>query len=311
MKRIKLPKIVVILGPTAVGKSDSAVQLAKRFNGEVVSADSRQVYKGLTIGTGKITRKEMKGIRHHLLDVAKPQKQFTVTQYVTLAKRAVEDILSRGKLPIICGGTGFYISALLGNETIPDVPPNPSLRKKLKKKTVAELFVLLTKFNRKRADMMNESDRQNPHRLIRAIEIAKALKGKDIHFWKSDSQNTRLRDYQVLRIGITLPKGELRKRIAIRLFARIRAGMIREARRLHKEGLSWKRMDELGLEYRYLAKYLNNKISKQEMIEKLDTEIWHYARRQMTWFRRDKKIRWFQPRDKKKLADFILKFLRI
>lgn len=279
-------KVVVILGPTASGKSDLAVQIAKKFNGEVISADSRQVYKGLDIGTGKITKREMKGVRHYLLDVANPKQQFSVVRFVEETRKTIAEVARRGRLPIICGGTGFYISALLGNETIPDTPPNNALRKKLKKKSVLELFALLKKLNPKRAKTMNNSDKHNPHRLTRAIELSKT---------SETFRNTPKTDYfKPLLIGIAPDKDELRKRIHARLLKRVRQGMINESKRLHSRGLSWKRMDELGLEYRYLALFLQKKITKDEMVEKLSTEIWRYAKRQITWFKRDKNIRWFE-----------------
>src|ERR1017187_7529175 len=144
MKKVK-QKILVILGPTASGKSDLAVLLAKKFNGEIVSADSRQVYRGMNEGTGKITKKEMRGIRHHLLDVADPSKRFSAEDYRLLARASIDDITSRGKLPIICGGTGFYIDAILNENPFPNVPPNENLRKKLSKKSPVDLLLILKK----------------------------------------------------------------------------------------------------------------------------------------------------------------------
>ncbi len=299
------PKLLILLGPTAVGKSDLAVKLAKQLNGEIISADSRQVYKGLDLGTGKITKKEMRGIPHHLIDVANPKKQFTVTEFVTLGEKAIQEILSRKKLPIICGGTGFYVSALVGGVIFPDVPPNKKLRLALSKKTSIELFKMLQKIDPKRARSI---DPKNSRRIIRAIEIAKVL--------GSVPKTKSKQKYDAHYIGLMLPRAELKKRISIRLFARLpagrqeyREGMIREAKNLHAKGLSWKRMDELGLEYRYLAKFLQKEISRAEMISRLLTEIWHYARRQMTWFKRDKKIKWFNPKNTQGIEKFLQKSL--
>src|SRR5579864_8715932 len=170
-------KILVILGPTATGKSDLAVGLALKFNGEIISADSRQVYKGLDIGTGKITKKEMKGVSHYLLDVASPKKTFTVSKFKELADRKIEDILKRNKLPIICGGTGFYIQSIVDNIVLPDVDRDEKLRKRLVDKSKNELLLLLKKLDPERAKTV---DYNNPPRLIRAIEIATAL-GKVPH----------------------------------------------------------------------------------------------------------------------------------
>ncbi|MCC7004398.1 tRNA (adenosine(37)-N6)-dimethylallyltransferase MiaA [Candidatus Nomurabacteria bacterium] len=275
------PKILVIVGPTASGKSDLAVKLAKKLNGEVISADSRQVYKGLNIGTGKITKKEMWGVKHHLLDVASPKKRFTVADYKKLADKVIKNVLSRGKLPIICGGTGFYIQAVVDDLILPEVEPNLTLRKQLEKKTANELHKILLKLDKNRA---NNIDKNNSRRLIRAIEIAKAL-GKVPKITKNSK-------YSPIIIGIKTNPEELKKKIYKRLLARIKTGMIYEAKRLHKNGLSWKRMEELGLEYRYMARFLQKKITKQELIDQLFSEIWKYSKRQMTWFKRDRRVEW-------------------
>lgn len=285
---------MVIVGPTASGKSDLAVKLAKKFDGEIISADSRQVYKGLNIGSGKITKKEMRGIPHYLLDVANPKKQFSIAQYVTLATDSLQDIINRKKLPIICGGTGFYIDALVGKISIPDVKPNPQLRKKLGKKTALELFKILEKKDPQRAKTI---DRYNKVRLIRALEIIEKL-GKvpnpprcqpaRLTPWGS----TRGKDYEFVYIGL-LPD-DLEKKILIRLDKRM-PDIIREVRKLHKNGLSYKHLVELGLEYRYTSLYLQGKLSREQMIEKLYTEIKRYAKRQMTWFKRNKEIKWILP----------------
>jgi tRNA dimethylallyltransferase len=272
-------KIVVIVGPTAVGKSDFAVSYAKKHNGEVISADSRQVYKGLDIGTGKITKKEMRGIPHHLLDVESPKKQFTVGKFKELAEKAIQDIVARKKLPIICGGTGFYIDAVVKNITYPDVPRNNKLRKILSKKNPEQLFILLKKLDSKYAKGLNKSEKHNPNRLVRSIEIATAL-------GKVPPIQSGALPYNVKWIVLTQQKEKLRERIEKRLLKRIKNGMITEVKNLHKNGLSWKRMEELGLEYRYVARYLRGLISKEEMIKLLQTEIWHYAKRQILWFKR-------------------------
>ncbi len=287
----KKPKVLVVLGPTASGKSDLGVELALKLNGEVISADSRQMYTGLDIGTGEITKTEMKGVPHYLLDVAPPEKVFTVSDFKILGEGAMNQILEKGKLPIICGGTGFYIEALLGETSIPEVPPNPELRKELEEKTSEELFGILQKLDPERAETI---DAKNKRRLVRAIEIVKAI-GK---VPKYEARDTK---YDVLKIGIKIPDEELKKRINIRLEKRIEMGMIEEAERLHNPpaggGVSYERMRELGLEYGALADFLDNKITKEEMIARLQTEIWQYAKRQMTWFKTDKTIKWFDPKD--------------
>src|SRR3989338_8835928 len=203
-----MQKVIVILGQTAAGKSDLAVKIAKKINGEIISADSRQVYKNLNIGSGKITKKEMEGVPHHLLDVANPKIKFTVVKYQKLAISAMADIVKRGKTPIICGGTGFYIDAV------------------------------------------------NKVRLIRAVEIAKAL-------GKVPKETEARLPFNFIKIGLYLPTAKLKNKIEKRLLTRIKMGMLNEAKKLHKQGLSWKRMEELGLEYRFMALYLQNKINKK------------------------------------------------
>jgi tRNA dimethylallyltransferase len=309
-RKSKKTKLLVVLGPTSSGKSKLSVALALKFRGEVISADSRQVYRNLDIGTGKITKKEMKGVRHHLLDAVSPQKRFSASDFVSLASKAIEDIKSRCKLPIICGGTGFYIDALLGEKKIPEVPPNLALRKKLERKTNKELFEILKKLDPERAHSI---DRNNPRRLVRAIEICRALGKVPPLRQCSAGQATseaRSMNYEVCKIGIKIPDMELKKRIISRLAKRVKQGMIAETKRLHEAGLSYKRMRELGLEYGALADLLQNKISKEEMTERLQNEIWHYAKRQMTWFRKDKNIVWIEPKIKsaeKVLKNFIQK----
>ena len=274
-------KIVVILGPTATGKSDFAVELAKKINGEIISADSRQVYIGLDIGSGKITKKEMKGVPHHLLDVTNPKKVFSVADYKKLADKKIEEIISRGKIPIIVGGTGFYIDSVINDSQLPEVKPNKNLRKELEKLSTGELFKILKKLDPRRA---KEIDAKNPVRLIRAIEIAKEL-GK-VPKLKTNPK------YDTITIGLDFPDNELKERIEKRLISRFKNGMLDEAKKLHSQGLSFKRMEQLGLEYRYMAKFLQGKITEKEMVEKLNLEIWKYAKRQRTWFKRDKNIIW-------------------
>ena len=288
----KAPKIIVVLGPTATGKSDLAVTIAKKFNGEIISADSRQVYTGLDIGTGKVTRREMQGVPHHLLDVVSPKKQYTPAQWKNAAERVAQDIIAQGKLPIICGGTGQYIDALVYNISFPEVPPDKKLRARLEKLSSEKLFAMLKKLEPIRAKNI---DAKNPRRLIRAIEIAAALGRVPRLEARPPSA------YDVLFIGLDMNDEMLRARIKARLLARLKQGMSAEAKRLHAQGVSWKRMEALGLEYRYLSHYLRGKISKDELVEQLDFAIWHYAKRQRTWFKRNKDIQWL-PADKKELA---------
>jgi len=290
-------KLIVIVGPTASGKSDLAVVVAKWFNGEIVSADSRQVYRGLNIGSGKITKREMKGIPHYLLDVANPKRTFSVAQYQKLANKAIRDIWKRGKVPILTGGTGFYIQAVVDGLALPSVPPNPLLRRELASKSPAELFKLLKQLDPTRA---RKIDQYNPRRLIRAIEVATAL-GR-----VPDLPGTPL-DAKILMIGLKPNQVTLKGKIKRRLMARIKQGMLAEVKRLRANDLAWQRLENFGLEYRYLAQYLQGKLSRAEMVKQLESAIYHYAKRQLTWFRRDKRIIWIN--NKQKIFNLCRQFL--
>jgi tRNA dimethylallyltransferase len=329
--------IIVIVGPTASGKSDYAISLAHEVDGEIISADSRQVYRGMDIGTGKVTRDKVVGhpepiegsaahqrvvghpeldegslaaitgkqsneadsstrrltrndttfvsggIRHHLLDVASPKRSYTVTHFLCDARLAISDIQRRGKTPIICGGTNFWIEALIFDTEFPEVKPDPVLRKELAKLSAPELFTLLREKDPDRAESI---DRHNKVRLIRALEIVATL-GK---VPKSDNNeqitdNGEKHDFHF--IGIDLSKDVLHERIEKRLKKRLDEGMIEEVKRLHEqEGLSWKRLDSFGLEYRWCARFLQGKIHREEMEASLLKDSRYYAKRQMTSLRR-------------------------
>lgn len=296
-------KLIVILGPTASGKSELAVKLAKKFNGEIVSADSRQVYKGMDIGTGKITKREMKSIPHYLLNVASPKRKFTVVQYRRLALEAINKIFKKNKVPFLVGGTGFYIQAVVNGILIPEVRPDWKLRRNLEKLKTEELFNLLKKLDSQRAKTI---ERKNRRRLIRALEIVIKTKKPVPPLRKKPSQ------FKVLIIGIKRSSKELKKTINQRLLKRLRGGMIVEVKELKKAGLSWKRLEEFGLEYRFIAQYLQGKLKYNEMIQKIQKESEHYAKRQMTWFSahggRNKRINWLKNyREAEKLVKEFLK----
>lgn len=297
-------RVVAILGPTASGKSDLAVALARRWNGEVVSADSRQVYRGLDIGSGKITKREMRGVPHHLLDVASPRQAFSVVRYQTLARRAIAEILRRGKLPIVCGGTGLYVSALLGETLFPAVKPNQALRKKLDRLTTEKLFSELQRRDPRRAATI---DRRNRRRLIRALEIIKAT-DKPVPPIAARKNATGAR-YKIIKIGIAFPPEKLRTRIKRRLASWLRNGLVGEVRRLHETGgVPWKRFDEFGLHYRSVARHLRREITKQEMIAEAERELWRYVKRQKQWWKRDAAIHWVQK--EKEAEKFVRAFLQ-
>jgi tRNA dimethylallyltransferase len=277
--------LIVVLGPTASGKSTLGVRLAKKFNGEIISADSRQVYKGLDIGSGKITKKEVRGVPHHLLNVASPKRRFTVSQYAKLTQKAITSIQKKDKIPFLVGGSPLYIYAVTDGWLIPEVKPNAKLRKQLEKLSTEQLLKKLQKLDPERARTIEQ---KNPRRLIRALEIIMAT-GKPVPQFQKHPL-----PYPVLFLGIKKPFQELRKLIAERLKKRFRQGMIQETKRLHHQGLSFGRLEEFGLEYRYIAQYLQGRLSLQGMQEKLQKAIEDFSRRQMTWFKKDQRIHWIK-----------------
>lgn len=281
-----LPKVIAVVGQTASGKSSLGIYLAQKLRGEVISADSRQVYKGLDIGTGKVTKKEMAGVPHHLLSVVSPTKQFTVDAFVKKSERALDLIYQVKKIPIVVGGTGLYTDILLGRMSYARVVPNATLRAQLEQRTTEQLFRQLQKLDPARAKTIEP---RHKRRIIRAIEIAKTI-------GKNPPQKPEQK-YEVLWLGLSLPPAKLQKNIHIRLFSRIRVGMIAEAKRLHKAGLSYKRMEELGLEYRYLARLLQGTLTQQEFEQQLEREINRYAKRQARWFKRNKDITWVSTKN--------------
>ncbi len=293
------PKLLVIVGPTASGKTSLSIKLAKKFNGEIISADSRQVYRELDLGTGKVTQKEMQGVPHHLLDVANPEDTYTVADFVRDGRIEIANILSRNKLPIIVGGTFFYIDALLGRVSAPEVPPNEELRSKLEKLNTEELFELLKQKDAKRAETI---DNDNPRRLIRALEIVEAI--GVVPETKSEEL------YNTLTLGITITKDDLQRNIHTRLVERIEKGMIEEVENLHKNGLSYELLSDRGIEYKYIIEYLQDKITKEKMCELIETKSIQYTKRQMTWLKRDKGIVWMEPKDVEEIDGVVEGFLK-
>jgi tRNA dimethylallyltransferase len=296
-------KLIVILGPTSSGKTDLSIKLAKKFKGEVVSADSRQVYKGMNIGSGKITKKEMQGIPHYLLDIADPKRKFTVSQYQKLAIKAIEQIQKNSKIPFLVGGSPFYINSIVNGIVIPEVKPDWSLRKKLEKKSNNEMFLMLKKLDPIRSGSIDE---HNPRRLVRALEIVLKT-GKPIPKINTGTSGG-LAETDILQIGITKNINQLQKLIQIRLQKRLKNNaMINEVKKLKKSGVSFKRLQEFGLEYRFVAQYLQNKITKQEMMDKIQKESEHFVKKQMTWFKKDNRIHWIK--NQKQAENLIKKFL--
>lgn len=268
------PIVYVILGPTGSGKSDLAVNLALQIDGEVISADSRQVYRGMDIGTGKITKKEMHGVPHHLLDVADPTEIFTVSDYKKLAEEKIKEILARGNTPIICGGTGFYIDAITKGIILPEVSPDHDLRRELENLSNEELFEKLKKLDPARAkDIENKNELNNKVRLIRAIEIAEALGNVP-----EVAENPL--PYHFIKIGIKLPEEILKQRIEKRVHKMFADGLLGEIENLKKLGVTEERLKQFGFEYYHPTP------------ESVITKSIQYTKRQMTWWKRDQEIIW-------------------
>lgn len=269
--------IVTILGPTASGKTHLAVRLASKINGEIISADSRQVYRGMTIGTGKdLEEYQIKGINipYHLIDIADAGEEYSLYRFVNDFKQAYYEITGKNHIPVVCGGTGMYIEAILKNYKIPDVPVNENFRKTLQSKSDEELVDMLKSYK----VLHNETDIENRRRLIRALEIA--------HFSasKTTEKTSFISDTNFV-FGLQVPRDIVRKRITERLHARLNNGMIEEVRALLDSGVSPSRLIRYGLEYKYVTKFLLNDYSYDEMVNLLNIAIHQFSKRQMTWFR--------------------------
>ncbi|MGZ6367492.1 MAG: tRNA (adenosine(37)-N6)-dimethylallyltransferase MiaA, partial [Ktedonobacteraceae bacterium] len=257
-----LPKLVVLLGPTASGKSGLGIRLAQRFHGEIVSADSRQVYRGLDIGTAKVTLEEQALVPHHLLDVANPHEIYTVAHFKRDAIAAINDILKRQHQPFLVGGSPHYIQAIVDNLDIPHIEPQPKLRAQLEKQSLPELMMQLEELDPQTAAII---DRNNPRRIIRALEVC-LISGKPFSQQRTMSEPL----YQPLLSGIEWPREVLYSRIGRRVDERMQQGMIQEVQRLLDEGISHQRLEALGLEYRYISRWLTGAFeSEAEMVQKL------------------------------------------
>jgi tRNA dimethylallyltransferase len=279
-------QLVVILGTNASGKSELGIRLAKLFRGEVVSADSRQVYRGLDLGSGKVTPAQAADVKHHLIDVADVSEYYSLAQYQRAAYSAIDSISGAGKLPFLVGGTGLYISAVVEGYQLLDVPPNESLRAELESLPLPQLVERLECKDPEGADRIDKSNRR---RLIRALEIAAAGHAH------SAAQKASPR-YNCLQLGLAWPREILVERIKKRLRQRLAHGMIEEVAELRSRGVSDLRLDKLGLEYRFIARYLRGELGTlDDLRTQLEIAIRQFAKEQLTWFKRDRRIIWLDP----------------
>ena len=267
--------LLTILGPTASGKTRLAVALASELGGEIISADSRQVFRGMDIGSGKDLH-EYGDVPYHLIDILESGAEFSVFAFLRLFRDAFEGIAGRGRLPVLCGGTGLYLDAVLRGYRMVEVPENATLRTDLEGRSADELAAMLLEL---RPEQHNTSDLLERRRTVRAIEIARFER-------EHAGQQEALPDIRSLTIGIRWERSELRKRITERLRLRLENGMIEEVQRLHEGGVAWERLDYYGLEYRYIGAFLEGKMNRNDMFQRLNSAIHDFAKRQENWFKK-------------------------
>jgi tRNA dimethylallyltransferase len=283
--------MVVILGPTASGKTRLAVRLAKDRGGEIISADSRQVYRGMDLGTGKdLLDYTIEGVTipFHLVDIVEPMEEFHLFAYQRLFHRCFKDITARGALPVLVGGSGMYLEAVIRSYDLQEVPENKDLRRELDN---LDMDALASRLQAVQPDLHNKTDLLDRERLLRAIEIAEFTRVK------REQTAGGMPDIDPLAsglwplvIGVRWDRAILRQRITDRLHARLQSGMVEEVTALHQRGVSWERLYHFGLEYRYISLYLQDLMSFDDMVKTLNTRIHQFAKRQDTWFRRMERL---------------------
>lgn len=275
----RLPKVVAVVGTNASGKSALGIELAKKYNAEIISADSRQVFRGLDLGSGKVTPEETQGVPHHLIDVREPNEFFSMADFQRLSYQAIDEIRGRGRLPMIVGGTGLYVDSVLDGYLLSDKEPDLAYRAELEKLTTPQLYDMLLAL---KPDAQVEKNNRN--RVMRMIER--------IHDGDDATPGKQAR-FESLRLGVSWPREVLNQRIDERLERRLEQGMIEEVQRLMDEGATTEFLLGLGLEYKFITQYLIGEIpDKQVMLDKLAIAIKQFAKRQMTWFRRNPEIVW-------------------
>lgn len=306
---LKTNKLLVVCGPTATGKTSLGFKIAKIFNGEIVSADSRQVYKYMDIGTGKEWDKEVKVWGYDLVD---PRENYSVSDYFKEIKYVIDDIWKRGRLPIIVGGTGLYIKSLIDGIATVDIPKNESLRDSLEKMSVAELFEKLATLDSVKAASLNSSDSKNSRRLVRAIEVAVWSMENGTQKQVVEKRKKVLdSDVDLLMIGLTGPLSDISNSIDSRVEKRMNDGFIDEVETLLRMGVSWKNQSMNTLGYKESEKFFKQGLSYEEFISDWIRNELRYVKRQMTWFKKDKRINWFDVKDvdyKEKVVNLITKW---
>jgi tRNA dimethylallyltransferase len=323
-------KLLIICGPTATGKTRLGISLAKKFNGEIVSADSRQVFVGMDIGTGKDLPANSKlqtlnsklgfrnsdlgfyliqGIRLWGYDLVSPKDEFSVSKYLRCVQKVIGDIEKRGKLPILVGGTGLYIKGVVDGIPTVDIPRNKKLRENLEKLTADEMYEHLSQIDSFRAGAMNSSDKKNPRRLIRAIEVA---------MWMIDNSQRNFpqnkKAFNTLFIGLSAPSGYLEKKINKRVEARIDMGFEKEVENLIKFGVDWNDQSMMSLGYRQWRDFAEGAVEKERAVSEWKKEERKYAKRQITWWKRDGRINWFDIREAdypKKVENLVKKWYKV
>jgi tRNA dimethylallyltransferase len=290
MREDSLSALIVILGPTAAGKSALGIALALRCNGEIVSADSRQVYRGMDIGTAKVTPAEQALVPHHVLDIADPHDSYSVSQFQHAAIAAINDILHRGRVPFLVGGSPHYIQAVVDNLDMPRVPPQPELRAALERRPLADLLAQLAELDPLSAATI---DRNNPRRVQRALEVC-LVTGRPF----SEQRGTGQPLYDTFLLGIHWPRPVLYARIDAGIDERMQQGLVQEVQRLLALGLTHERLDALGLEYRFVSRLLRGEFADEaEMVQRLKYATHDFVRRQLAWFRKDQRILWIEGGD--------------
>ncbi|MGP7817720.1 tRNA (adenosine(37)-N6)-dimethylallyltransferase MiaA [Niallia sp. 01092] len=304
----KKEKVIVLIGPTAVGKTKLSIELAKRFNGEIISGDSMQIYKGMDIGTAKITKDEMEGIPHHLIDIIHPEDSFSVAEFQTLVREKISEITNRGKVPFIVGGTGLYIQSVLYDYHFQETPTDSAYRKQMESLAVTEgsqtVHALLEKID---PDAAYSIPHQNVRRVIRALEVFHVT-GKKASDWQKEQSKDLLYDAEI--VGLTMDRELLYSRINERVDIMVSAGLVDEVKNLYNRDIkNCQSIQAIG--YKELYKYFDGLLSFDEAIEELKQNSRRYAKRQLTWFRNKMSVKWFDMTDSVKHDNIRKKIMEI